>query len=232
MIDIHAHFLPGIDDGAKNVTESISMLVESKKQGVDICVGTPHITVHRDEDIENFIKNRQESIQCLEKGLENGNFDIPKLLYGAEIFLDNDISSYKDISKLCIEGTNCILIELSPLGYYSLYNEWIYSLRMKGYMPIIAHVERYPYLEQLISDLDGLDVIYQINAKNLLKFFKRRKLFSLYKRDKKVIIASDMHNNTSRRSRMEETRKSLGKRYFSIAQDVFENNIKEIMNIK
>ena len=103
---------------------------------------------------------------------------------------------------------------------------------MKGFMPIIAHVERYPYLDELISDLDGLDVIYQINAKNLLKFYKRRTLFGLCKRGKKVIIASDMHNNVARRSRMEESRKSLEKRHFRIAQDVFENNIKEIMNIK
>ena len=100
MIDIHSHFLPEIDDGAKNVSESIAMLTDSKKQGVEICVGTSHVTVHSDNGIAKFLEKRKYSIELLENRIAKEKCDVPKLLYGAEVFLDNDISLYEENKNL------------------------------------------------------------------------------------------------------------------------------------
>ena len=169
IIDIHSHVLPKLDDGARNANESITMLVDSKNQGVEVCVATPHIAVHRPESIKRFLENREKSVQHLNSRLGDMSDKIPKLLLGAEIFLDNDISQYEGLESLCIENTRCLLIELSPFGYNPRYTEWLYSLTMKGFLPIIAHIERYPYASQLFAELDGIEVVYQMNAKSMLK---------------------------------------------------------------
>lgn len=230
VIDLHSHFLPEIDDGAKNVNESLAMLCESKKQGVELCVGTPHITVHRNQSISSFIDLRSKSVAILEEKLKGFEKDVPKLIYGAEIFLDNDISVYEDISKLCIEDTNCMLVELSPLAYNRQYTEWLYSLTMKGFLPIVAHIERYPYINEFLSELDGVNVIYQMNAKSLLKKSRRKFLVSRVEEGYSIIVASDMHNTKLRRCRLQDAMDKLKKSHPDIVQSAFCDIPKAILN--
>lgn len=65
MIDLHAHYLPEMDDGAKNAAESLEMLKNSFLQGVSVCVATPHSVIHCEEDIEEFIKKERLLIKGL-----------------------------------------------------------------------------------------------------------------------------------------------------------------------
>jgi protein-tyrosine phosphatase len=229
MIDLHSHFLPKIDDGARSVNESIAMLEESRKQGVELCIGTPHITIHQENSIRDFLEKRGESIRLLEQKIKETKADVPALLYGAEIFLDNDISAYTDISKLCIENTNCLLVELSPLAYNVSYAEWLYSLTIKGFVPIIAHVERYPYIREFISELSGVNVVYQMNAKSLLKHKWLNFLTEINESGKRVIVASDMHNTGLRKSMLEKARHKLEKKHADIVNDVFYGIAKELI---
>lgn len=229
MIDLHSHFLPQMDDGARSVNESIEMLVESKKQGVEVCVGTPHIAIHREKSIRSFLEKRSESINVLEAKIKETNADVPKLFYGAEIFLDNDVSGYDGLSELCIGDTNCLLVELSPMSYNTYYPEWLYSLSLKGIVPIIAHVERYPYIREFMGELDGVDVVYQINAKSLMKHKWRSFLAETYDNGKRVIVASDMHNTRLRKCMLEKARHKLEKHHSDIVNDVFFETQKEII---
>ena len=232
MIDIHSHFLPNMDDGAKNVGESIAMLSESKKQGVDICVGTSHVSLHSESSISSFLKKRAESIELLENAIKDKNADVPKLMYGAEIFLDNDISQNEELHKLSFGDRKCLLVELSPMGYYPLYTEWLYSLTLNGYLPIIAHIERYPYMDDLFAELESLDIVYQMNAKTVLGLFGPRKLLSVYEKNKKIIVASDMHNMGKRKCCLQEAKKKIMKKNPDVAEDVFFDLQKEILNIE
>ena len=143
MIDIHAHYLPAVDDGAKDVRESIRMLTEAFKQGVTVCAGTPHVLVHKEGDVDTFLEKRKASEEELNAFLSGTEGAIPRLIYGAEVFLDNDISKYKDIKKLCISGTDLLLVELSTVKSDSRYSEWLYSLNLIGIVPVIADFERY-----------------------------------------------------------------------------------------
>jgi len=163
MIDLHSHFLPGIDDGAKDRKDSLRMLAEAFRQGVMLCAGTPHAIVHTNEEINVFLYKRQQSIDVLLNGPMPET--IPNLIYGAEIFLDNDISQYPDIKKLCIGNSNLLLVELSTQKYNPEYAEWLYSLSLVGIVPIIAHIERYPYFEEFSAELGDINIVFQMNCK-------------------------------------------------------------------
>ena len=231
MIDFHAHFLPEIDDGAKDVAESIKMLKDSFAQGVEICVGTPHAAVHSNDSIGLFLEKRERSIAMLEKALEEEKSEIPRLYYGAEVFLDNPIAEYENIGKLCLADTNCLLVELSVGEYNPNYSEWLYSLTVKGIVPIIAHVERYPYLEELTVDLNGVNVFYQINANTVIHRNGRSLLEKQLMDAGGVVISSDMHNTAKRKTQMKKAFDKVNKSMPEIAFEVFEKTPKSILGL-
>ena len=232
MIDLHSHCLPGIDDGAKNVKESVEMLLDSFSQGVTVCVGTPHITVHWNEDISDFLQMRAQSFEMLAEALKDKMDNVPVILCGAEVYIDNDISEYKDLKKLCIEGTDYLLVEMSFVEYNEMYSEWLYSLNTKGITPIIAHVERYPYYDRLIEEISDLNVVYQVNAKTLLKSKGRKFLSYLLQSGKTVVVSSDMHNMGQRKSCIKKAYDSISSQDPQTAAELFNNNAKMILQNK
>ena len=232
MIDFHAHVLPMIDDGAKSVSESIVMLTDSKKQGVEVCVATPHVTVHRESSVSQFIEKRNKSIELLENQIKTINDELPKLLYGAEVFLDNDISLYPDIDKLCISGSKCMLIELLTGAFNPRIVEWLYSLNHMGIFPILAHVERYPYFEEMKNELSEINVAYQMNSKTVLSFSGKKLLYRLYEANDTVMVSGDMHNMGQRRSYMKKAYEKVNKRYPDMAERIFKLYAQKLLNIE
>lgn len=211
MIDLHSHILPEIDDGAKNTQEALFMLSDSFNQGVKLCVATPHCIVHKHEDIINFCRKRDRSFNKLKEQMTQKEF--PEILLGAEVYLDNNISKYEDVNKLCIGQSNLILVEFPILSQDKNLEEWIYLLTVKGYRPIIAHIDRYPNAKQLISDLRDLNIIYQINASRLLSYGGRRRVKGLIETGERFVLSSDMHNMTSRKSNMEKACHIMSKKF-------------------
>ena len=203
--------MPAIDDGAKNKEESIKMLKDSFEDGVRLCVATPHCIVHREEDIRSFLVKRENSFKEIENDIKGQGF--PRVILGAEVFLDNDISRYEGIEKLCAEGGSAMLIELKTDKFSKDIGEWIYSLTMKNITPVIAHIERYPYALQLIEELSDMSVYYQINAVSLLCLAKRRLIKRLLRTGKTFFVSSDKHNTTSRSPLMREANRAAQKRF-------------------
>ena len=229
MIDLHGHFLPEVDDGAKDVSESVAMLSSCYADGIKICAATPHLVLHSEEDIAYFLEIRQDAISTLQAELTKCKTDAPELLYGAEIYLDNDISKYNGLEKLCITGTRLLLVELSEMKWDPAYADWIYGLTVKGIRPILAHVERYSYFDRLYDELSAVDVIYQVNADTVLSVRGRLFLADLYKGSKPVIVAGDMHNASRRKNRMADAKKALGLFRRGVAADVFNDTAAELM---
>lgn len=231
MIDIHSHFLPNIDDGPDLVNESLLMLSDSLSQGVEACVATPHCIIHKKLDIEIFLSRRNESLHILQKEINDRDIKCPKLILGAEVFLDNDLASYPGIELLCIENTSCILVEF-PIGRLNTRtSEWIYSLIAKGLQPIIAHVERYPEEELEKIGLWELPLIYQINASRFLTLKDRLKIRKIMRNNSKFIISSDMHNMGSRISKMDKAYLKAKKAYPDNVEDLFINNAKKLLGL-
>ncbi len=197
MVDLHSHVLPNLDDGAKSVEESLAMLRDSFSQGVDLCVATPHCIIHRPGSISKFLERRQKSYDTLMSAI--GDEALPKIILGAEVYMDHDINTHSDIEKLCIQDTPYMLIEF-PMGERDKRSEeWLYNLTLKGVKPIIAHVERYPDYKEIIHEFASIDIRYQINASVFLSFGERRRLKELMKYPYKYCIGTDMHNTTSRK---------------------------------
>ena len=227
MIDLHTHALPQIDDGAKTVQESIEMLSDSFLQGVRICALTPHCVVRANEDIDNFIEKRQNSYTQLKTALNST--EVPKLFLGAEVYVDHDISTYDDIEELCIGDSKKMLIELPIDKRYKWLADCIFSLNLKGITVVLAHIDRYMAREDIIRDLIGLDVIYQINATRFLSFSGRRIIKKLLLNDAKFIISSDMHNMAKRRCYMKAAYEKAMKMFPGQADLMFNNNIETII---
>ena len=144
MIDFHSHILPGIDDGAQDIETSLALIEEEKKQGVSTIVLTPHFYPDRNTP-DNFLKEREEAYRKLTSHPESSTF--PNFIKGAEVALTYELPKLEGLEKLCIEGTNLILIELP----YHTYNEWVlnalFGISARGLVPIIAHFERFVSFE-------------------------------------------------------------------------------------
>ena len=232
MIDLHSHALPAIDDGAKDVKTSIKMLTDSFSQGVEICALKPHCVLHQPDSLEKFLKARKAAFELLQYKLKQENISAPELRLGAEVYFDNDISQYDDIKKLCIEGTNLLLVEFPMQNISRKSYEWLYSLTLKGIKPLIAHVDRYQCYEALINDFSDLDVAYQLNAENFLTFFGRRHIKKILRTNEKFVIGSDMHNLEDRPCNMQaaflRAEKMLGT--FK-ARKLFKKNAADLLSI-
>ena len=143
MIDVHSHILPELDDGAQSLELALNMLKESTLQGVTDVVSTSHCYPKTEADIINFLNKRKSSYDVLCSGMESIDTSLPHIHQGCEVNMLTDISDFENISTLCIENTNYILIEMP----YSPWSDWmidsVYKLILRGLKPIMAHIDRY-----------------------------------------------------------------------------------------
>ena len=215
MIDFHSHILPCIDDGAKNPEKSAEMVKQALAQGVDTIVATPHFNI--DEiDIEKFLEKRSDSIRMLQEAVEQAGVSQPEIIPGAEVYLLPGTADTEDIHRLCIEGTNCMLVEM-PIGRWTgwVFNE-IYKLRQRDIVPILAHLERYvsdkENIEKVIRLLD-MEVCVQINADDV-SAFKYRKIIKHFAGNcEMIVLGSDSHDPEKRPSRIGKACKVLEKKF-------------------
>ena len=174
LIDIHSHFLPGIDDGAIDSDVSIEMLSDSLRQGVDVIVATPHY-YGKKRAIDDFIKLREESFSALEQRALQKNIKLPKILLGAEVALTRGISVRENLDMLCIEDSNLLLLELP----FEKWESWVYNevervISNWQMTVILAHPERYvrmPWDIKRLKPFFDMGVALQINAETVLEQF-------------------------------------------------------------
>ncbi len=226
MIDLHTHFLPGIDDGAKNIDMSMKMLTDSFEQGVRICVSTSHCRLHHCDSIDHFIRRRSESMEEVKLKLSEKQ---PEILLGAEVYLDHDISKYPGIERLCIGESRYMLTEFPHMRQDERTSEWIYELTLAGIKPIIAHIDRYPAWDKLMSEMPDTDVFWQVNAEAFFSFRGRGIIEKLMKSKVDFIVSSDMHNMSLRACNMEKAYKKAHQKYGDKADKLFYSNAAKIL---
>lgn len=198
MIDGHTHVLPGIDDGSKDIVESLEILRQMREEGIQTVVATPHF--YPDDDVERFLKRREAAYALLQEGMRESKEEWPEIRKGAEVLLSVDTPELPGLEQLCIEGTHYILIEMP----YMDWSEWVYQaiyklIVQRQLRPIIAHVERYA---SVVSDIDKLnrlaqmDVLMQMNTYSLVHKHKRLAL-QLIKHNMIHLLGSDVHRSPS-----------------------------------
>lgn len=203
MIDWHSHILPTIDDGSRDVYESVAMLNELKRQGIEYVIATPHFLAET-ESVDSFLERRAAALNALSVRLNDSH---PTVLCGAEVKYYPGISRMKELSRLTVEGTSILLLEM-PASKWSEYTvRELEELSLaSGLTIILAHVERCLFMQDknTISRLSADGILMQTNAGCLARYFVRRKIFRLMEEGKLHFIGSDCHNMSSRPPRMNE----------------------------
>ncbi len=218
IVDIHSHMLPGIDDGSPDTETSIKMLAEAREQGVAIQVLTPHFYRWK-EDIPSFISRRSASCRHLAEALPR---DVPALLVGSETAFFPHMSRH-DLSKLCINGTHVLLLEMPFETWDNSVAEEIAALSLdRGYEVVLAHVERflgYRGNAETLKRLSKLPIHMQVNAEAFLSFTTRGRALKLIESGMVTLLGSDAHNLTNRRPNLGPARavieRKLGRQMLS-----------------
>ena len=194
MIDLHTHILQGMDDGAKNLEESIKLLRMEIDSGVHTVALTPHCRPNA-ATIKDFLKKRKAAYRLLCTEVKKQKLPV-NLILGAEVVYSPELLEI-DIDELCFENTKTILIELPMTLYPQLIKNVFYELLLKGYTPLIAHTERYPYFAnhpELLEELVNMGAVVQINAGPFTRRLRSKKrLFNLISEEMVHVIATDTH---------------------------------------
>lgn len=215
IVDIHAHILPGVDDGAKNITESLQILEDLKAQGVGCVYATPHFYMGQHVFSEYSKKADAAYAQLAEAA---AGMPVPEIRRGYEVRIFQGISSSDEVRQMQLAGTNYLLVELP---YQSAVENWmiheLYNLPFTlNLQPVIAHIERYfgvygfERLMQLVTDGD---VYTQITSSAVLgSVTLRRKLCAMLRSGQIHFIASDAHSPDTRRGMFIKANEKLAKK--------------------
>lgn len=227
---MHSHVLPGVDDGANSVATSLEMLRESWRQGVETVIATSHCYVKKESDINKFIKKRNESYNILMDAIQKQKDEFPDIRLGCEVHLERDISKYEALEKLCISGTNYILIEMPYMHWNTYLYDALYYMTLRGLRPIMAHIERFYNHVNDFSNLTDLDLIYQINAESFLNPNIKKTIPYFFKNRMVHLIGSDMHNMDTRRPRILEAYQKIEYLYGCECVDYLIKNSRMILD--
>jgi tyrosine-protein phosphatase YwqE len=194
--DMHSHLIPGIDDGAPTVEDSLELIRRFHELGFKKLVTTPHIQ-------SEFYRNTPEIILSgLDKlRLAVAAANIPVTIEAAaEYLLDDGFEDKMNAGSLLTFGPKFILVEMSYYNPHPNLKSFIFNLQCDGYQVILAHPERYSYWFKdfgKYEDLKGRGVYFQLNTVSLAGFYPDpiKKIAEKFI-DQGMIdfIGSDMHN--------------------------------------
>lgn len=213
MIDFHSHILPGADDGAKTPEIALQMLQESYAQGVRTVISTSHCYITDPKSVQRFLEKRERCYRTLCDALAATDAPVPEIRLGAEVHMERDFSEYPALEELCIAGTNYILVEMPYKKWSPQLFDCLYSLKLRGLQPIMAHIERFAAQEKLFKNLEELDVLYQVNADSFLHAPAKRFVTKLYEKNMIHFLGSDMHDCEMRAPRMQAAGEAIQKKY-------------------
>ena len=192
FVDIHSHILPGIDDGAQNIQESMFLISEMKKIGFRSIFGTPHT-------YRGVYNNTRKTIDESFKKIQNIKNDI-KLSYASEYMLDESImQQIENKSLLTFDGKH-VLVEMSYSGSTLNLHDIIFHLRVNDYIPILAHPERYLFLHDNFRQYFKLKkhgCKFQLNLLSATNYYGKKVckiVDKLYKNNLIDFTGSDIHN--------------------------------------
>ncbi len=197
FVDIHSHILPGIDDGAKNTSESIDLIKGLQGLGIKQFMPTPHV-------MQDFYPNTDETIgnayQSLLEALDSTMLSEITINPAAEYMLDDNFQKQLDSQELFTLKGNYLLIEMSYFQPPLNLEEIIFKIKMKGYLPILAHPERYSFYHKTkdyYKKLKQLGCFFQLNLLSLSDHYgKNVEKTAHYLLEEQLIdfVATDTHN--------------------------------------
>lgn len=232
MIDIHCHLLYGVDDGPKTIEESVAMLEEARDQGIEAMILTPHyrhgMFAYPKETIEEHFLLLQQYAAKIGIGLA----------LGTEYHVNGQIVEAMESGRCrTLAGSHYVLSEYSHATEFSYIYQMTQEMVLHGYIPVIAHAERYECMTDDLSrakQLRELGAWIQLNADAILGLEGR----ASKKYCKKMlgegyvdVVASDSHGIKNRACHMADCRKLLTKKYDAeYVRQLLEENPQKIIS--
>ena len=225
MIDFHNHVLPSIDDGSQSLEMTLEMLECAYSQGITDVVNTVHYKHPKVEKTitYDFIKSETQKLTDI---LKKNNILI-NIHVGSEILYYSEIMELKDDLLATFGNGKYMLIEFLPHLIPNGHKNTLFDLKINGITPIIAHPERYKFVQnnlELVYDWLNMGCIIQIDAGSLTgKFGRKAKTVSKRIIEKNLcqIIGSDAHDNKKRNFAL--------KKAFQIAQSILGDKAKTLV---
>lgn len=205
VIDTHAHFLPGLDDGSKDRAMTEAMLRLAAARGTSAIFATPHVVEAGKLPLWEAIVEQVDQWQAWCKEQQLGL----RLAPGAEVYLNWDLLEVigqegPSGRAYCYGGGNYVLVELPVAVLPSYTEEFFYRLALKGLQPVLAHVERYPMFFERRRELYKFKekgYLFQLNGNSLRGFYGKRveaQARALLKEQAIDLLGSDGHRAEGR----------------------------------
>lgn len=194
--DMHSHILPGIDDGAPDIETSVLLVEGLIRSGYQRLIATPHIMSDHYPNTSTSIK---QALYILREELKKKQIDIP-IDAAAEYMLDDNFEKLLDAGDLLTIGTNLLLVETFFQSPPPNFQELLFKMQLKNYGIILAHPERYHFINEdmvFLEDLKTKGVYLQVNALSFTGYYgKKEKMIAEKMLDAGLIdfVGTDIHH--------------------------------------
>lgn len=215
MIDLHSHVLPGVDDGAQNLEESLAMVRKAISQGITHLMCTPH---HNNGKYQNPAEKILHNVEALQKEIDQRGLKLT-LLEGQEVRLTEYLLMEIERGELLFtDVTDTYLLVELPTNEVPLYTEEVfYHLLNQGHVPVIVHPERNTVFRRepnrLLPFLE-MGVLTQLTAPSIVGVFGdeiQRTAKQMLEHQMLYMVASDAHGLRQRNFYMKEAYKMIQK---------------------
>ena len=213
MIDIHAHILPGVDDGSRDMTDSLLLAEMAVESGVHTVIATPHS--HARRNAREHMRDIRESFYALRREIAARGLPL-EILPGMEIFCCEDLAErLEEETVLSLNGTDRYLIEFAFEESGDRIRRYIETVKEHGGNPVIAHPERYTCLQKdpaLAEEWIRMGCQLQMNKDSVFGSFgrrSRRTALQLLKKRQYTYVGSDAHSPYGRTTHMGDIREYL-----------------------
>ena len=215
MIDVHSHILYGIDDGSRNLEESLSIIKNYNNIGIKDIIATPHYI--NNSSYTSDKKNNLAILNKLKEELKKENIDT-NLYLGNEIYIDEDIEELLKSNMISsLNDSKYLLIELPMSGEKENYYDIFIDLINDGYKVVLAHPERYISFQKdfnRIYELNSIGVLFQCNIGSIIGEYgksSKKTLKRMLKEDLVYMFGTDIHRNKSDYNFLKKAKKKLNK---------------------
>ncbi len=236
IADIHSHILYGLDDGAQSREDMYAMLAQAYESGTTALCLTPHY------EPESFVYTPQEMLQRFAEAKDY----VAEKLPGLSLYLGNEIS-FRDDCVECLGNGDCttlgngryVLIDFFGISDLKKMNKVFERLWCAGYMPIVAHVERYDFLRGKLREVAAMSrdgVLFQVNSHSIMsedrKSASKKMAKKLLAHGLVDLVASDAHDRKKRSPNLSACRayvsETFGEEYaellfYTNPQNILEN---------
>ena len=235
FIDMHCHILPGVDDGAQSMEDTIRMLQIAHDEGIRYIIATPHHHPKRGKEAPEILREQIKKVRLEARKID----EKMKIFLGTEIYFGQDVpAKLKERQILTMNGSGTVLVEFSPMDTFEYIQQGIQQIQMKGFTVILAHIERYNCIREditLADHLADMGVLIQVNAGSIAGDGGRKvkKFVKELLADEMVFcVGTDAHSPRHRAPRMKKAAEYVRKKYGEEYMRIFFSNAVDMLKKK